>query len=286
MSNYTQSVNFGAKDALPTQHPNKRARGSEIDTELGAIETAVATKVDKVLAPTAGNAAILTASGGISDAGLVPFPAANLPNVTIPSAVSSAQLDFLTTSGLTQADLQKLADTNTSAAELNDLAGNAVDAADFTKLSQIASSAAAIDAAVTDSPGAAPAATGYTARAYVYVPNTYPVVSTTVLSSTSVPATVVIPNVPAGAVAHVEWTVDAVSLGGGVIEFGIELSAASGPFTSVYSGKRDMGGGEDISLGVVASMTNVPSTYRIQWTSALPAPATVTVKQRVLGFYL
>jgi hypothetical protein len=44
MANYTKVTNFTAKDALTTGDPNKVVRGAEIDVELTAISTAIATK--------------------------------------------------------------------------------------------------------------------------------------------------------------------------------------------------------------------------------------------------
>lgn len=46
MSNYTKSVNFTAKDSLPSGDSAKVIRGSEFDTEFTNIQTAVATKSD------------------------------------------------------------------------------------------------------------------------------------------------------------------------------------------------------------------------------------------------
>jgi hypothetical protein len=46
MSNYIKSVNFTAKDTLPTGNANKVVRGAEIDTELSAVAVAVSTKAD------------------------------------------------------------------------------------------------------------------------------------------------------------------------------------------------------------------------------------------------
>ena len=46
MSDYTKTVNFAAKDSLSTGNSNKVVRGSEIDTELNNIATAVATKLN------------------------------------------------------------------------------------------------------------------------------------------------------------------------------------------------------------------------------------------------
>ncbi len=46
MSNYTKTTNFAAKDALSSGNPAKIVKGTEIDNEFNAIQTAVATKAD------------------------------------------------------------------------------------------------------------------------------------------------------------------------------------------------------------------------------------------------
>lgn len=46
MSNYVKTTDFAAKDALTTGNPSKIVKGTEIDSELTAIQTAVATKAD------------------------------------------------------------------------------------------------------------------------------------------------------------------------------------------------------------------------------------------------
>jgi len=46
MSNYTKLTDFASKDTLPTGSANKILKGTEIDDELQAIETAVATKAN------------------------------------------------------------------------------------------------------------------------------------------------------------------------------------------------------------------------------------------------
>lgn len=46
MSNYVKSVNFTAKDTLPTGNAAKVVRGAELDTEYTAIAVAVSTKAD------------------------------------------------------------------------------------------------------------------------------------------------------------------------------------------------------------------------------------------------
>lgn len=46
MSNYSQSTDFSAKDALASGDPNKLVLGADIDTELGLISTAITSKLD------------------------------------------------------------------------------------------------------------------------------------------------------------------------------------------------------------------------------------------------
>jgi hypothetical protein len=46
MANYVKTTDFAAKDALTTGNPSKIVKGTEIDSELTAIQTAVATKAD------------------------------------------------------------------------------------------------------------------------------------------------------------------------------------------------------------------------------------------------
>lgn len=48
MSDYVKLSDFSVKDALPSGDPSKVVRGSEIDAELDAIQTAVGTKADLV----------------------------------------------------------------------------------------------------------------------------------------------------------------------------------------------------------------------------------------------
>lgn len=46
MSNYTKATNFAAKDSLASGNPAKIVKGTEIDAEFSAIETAISTKAD------------------------------------------------------------------------------------------------------------------------------------------------------------------------------------------------------------------------------------------------
>lgn len=62
MSNYSKTTDFAAKDALTTGNANKIVKGTEIDDEFSAIQTAVNTKAD-VNSPTfTGTPAAPTAS--------------------------------------------------------------------------------------------------------------------------------------------------------------------------------------------------------------------------------
>lgn len=49
MSNYSQTTFFGPKDALTLGDPNKFIKGTQVDVELGAISTAIASKFDSGL---------------------------------------------------------------------------------------------------------------------------------------------------------------------------------------------------------------------------------------------
>jgi hypothetical protein len=71
MSNYSKTTDFAAKDALTTGNPNKIVKGTEIDDEFSAIQTAVNTKADVnspalTGAPTAPTASAATNSSQLS----------------------------------------------------------------------------------------------------------------------------------------------------------------------------------------------------------------------------
>lgn len=74
MSDYTQNVFFGPKDALSTGDPDKIARGTEIDAELDEISTAIASKEDTA------NKGQALGYAGLDAGGLV--AAADLPDAT------------------------------------------------------------------------------------------------------------------------------------------------------------------------------------------------------------
>jgi hypothetical protein len=60
MSNYTKSTSFTTKDSLASGNPQKIVRGSELDTEFTAIQTAVNSKADSA-SPTISGTAVIAA---------------------------------------------------------------------------------------------------------------------------------------------------------------------------------------------------------------------------------
>ena len=76
MSSYTKSTDFASKDALLTGNPLKVVKGTEIDDEFNAIQTAVNSKADTnspALAgtPTAPTAAAATSTTQIATTAMV-----------------------------------------------------------------------------------------------------------------------------------------------------------------------------------------------------------------------
>lgn len=66
LSEYVKSTNFASKDSLSSGNPLKIVKGTEIDTELNNIATAVATKADLNSPTFIGTPAAPTASAGTS----------------------------------------------------------------------------------------------------------------------------------------------------------------------------------------------------------------------------
>ena len=85
MSNYTKATNFTAKDALSSGNPQKIVRGSEIDTEFVAIQTAVNSKADSASPTISGTAVIaaLTVTGNETVGG----------TLTVTGALEAASVD-------------------------------------------------------------------------------------------------------------------------------------------------------------------------------------------------
>jgi hypothetical protein len=66
MSNYVKATDFAAKDTLTTGNPLKLIKGTEINDELNAIQTAVATKADLASPAFTGNPTAATQASGNS----------------------------------------------------------------------------------------------------------------------------------------------------------------------------------------------------------------------------
>jgi hypothetical protein len=68
MSNYTKATDFAVKDSLASGNPNKLVKGTEIDTEFTAIQSAVNSKADKDSPALTGTATAvnLTVTGTLS----------------------------------------------------------------------------------------------------------------------------------------------------------------------------------------------------------------------------
>ena len=64
MSNYSKTTDFAAKDALATGNANKIVKGTEIDDEFEALQTAVNSKADKNNAALTGTPTAPTATFG------------------------------------------------------------------------------------------------------------------------------------------------------------------------------------------------------------------------------
>jgi hypothetical protein len=64
LSDYTKSTNFAAKDSLPSGNASKLVKGTELDAEFEAIETAIATKADTISPALTGTPTAPTASVG------------------------------------------------------------------------------------------------------------------------------------------------------------------------------------------------------------------------------
>jgi hypothetical protein len=75
MANYIVTTDFAAKDALPTGNPGKVAQGTQLDTELDNIATAIATKEDTANKGSANGYAGLDSS-------------ADVPRAQLPSAIA------------------------------------------------------------------------------------------------------------------------------------------------------------------------------------------------------
>lgn len=122
MSNYSKTTDFAAKDALATGNANKIVKGTEIDDEFEAIQTAVNTKADTnnsalTGTPTAPTASAATNSTQIATTAFVATSFAPLasPALTGTPTAPTAGATTDTTQVATTAFVQDVADVVKSA---------------------------------------------------------------------------------------------------------------------------------------------------------------------------
>ena len=95
MSSYTKSTNFASKDALLTGNPLKVVKGTEIDDEFNAIQTAVNSKEnvngpDLTGTPTAPTASTATDTTQIATTAFVQAQKASMALTGTPTAPTAA----------------------------------------------------------------------------------------------------------------------------------------------------------------------------------------------------
>jgi microcystin-dependent protein len=106
MSDYTQVTDFSIKDSLSSGDSDKVALGSDIDVELSAISTAIASKVDEPSSPSTND--VLTWNGS---AVAWAAPAASLPvGSVVPYAGTSEPSGWLFADGRSLAQVGTYAD--------------------------------------------------------------------------------------------------------------------------------------------------------------------------------
>jgi len=118
MSNYSKTTDFAAKDALTTGNANKIVKGTEIDDEFDAIQTAVNSKADKNNAALTGTPTAPTASVGtnttqiattafVQQASFAPLASPALTGTpTAPTASAGTDTTQIATTAFVQAALE------------------------------------------------------------------------------------------------------------------------------------------------------------------------------------
>ncbi len=103
MSNYTKSVNFAVKDALSTGDPDKKIKGTEIDTEYNNIATAVNSKANTASPALTGTPTAPTATAGTATTQLATTAFTNtaLLNAVGSTSASSVVITGGTITGIT-----------------------------------------------------------------------------------------------------------------------------------------------------------------------------------------
>ena len=69
MSNYTKLTDFATKDTLPSGNAGKLVKGTEIDDEFNAIETAITSKANTASPTFTGTVSMTTLDGATISGG-------------------------------------------------------------------------------------------------------------------------------------------------------------------------------------------------------------------------
>jgi len=97
MSNYSKTTDFSSKDALATGNANKIVKGTEIDDEFDAIQTAVNSKADTNNASLTGTTTIasVNCNGGVIDATVIGSTTAAAVTATSVTASTSVRTPLI-----------------------------------------------------------------------------------------------------------------------------------------------------------------------------------------------
>ena len=117
MSNYTKLVNFAAKDSLPSGDAGKLIKGTEINTELNNIQTAVNSKADSNSSALTGTPTAPTAAAGTNTTQIA--TTAYVYNLVGGLTATPAELNVLDGITATTAELNVLDGITATTAELN-----------------------------------------------------------------------------------------------------------------------------------------------------------------------
>ena len=117
MSNYTKLVNFAAKDSLPSGDASKLIKGTEINTELNNIATAVNSKADSNSSALTGTPTAPTAAEGTNTTQIA--TTAYVYNLVGGLTATPAELNVLDGITATTAELNVLDGITATTAELN-----------------------------------------------------------------------------------------------------------------------------------------------------------------------
>lgn len=132
MSNYTKLVNFAAKDSLPSGDAGKLIKGTEINTELNNIATAVNSKADSNSSALTGTPTAPTAAEGTNTTQIA--TTAYVYNLVGGLTATPTELNVLDGITATTAELNALDGITATVAELNILDGVTATTAEINKL--------------------------------------------------------------------------------------------------------------------------------------------------------